>query len=71
MRHRTMGKRTRQGHSRIKQRTGGGTQREAKLNPKAHRRTSRREVRSTSACLDVLALLSPCWVPQPALGTHD
>lgn len=44
MRHRTMNKRTRQGHSRIKQRTGGGTQREAKLNPKAHRRINRREV---------------------------
>ena len=44
MRHRTMSKRTRQGHSRIKQRTGGGTQREAKLNPKAHRRINRREV---------------------------
>ena len=44
MRHRSMSKRTRQGHSRTKQRTGGGTQREAKLNPKAHRRTNRREV---------------------------
>ena len=43
MRHRTMSKRTRQGHARTKQRRGGGTQRQALLNPNAHRRVNRRQ----------------------------
>ena len=44
MRHRTMNKRTRQGHARTRQRRGGGTQREALLDPNAHRRVNRRQV---------------------------